>query len=53
MAYFYSEIGLEVTFETTQQNGKPQMPSSVQYKTLLNIFMVQIFYLSVGRIIVV
>ena len=26
--FFYSEIGLEVTFCTEQQNRKPQIPSS-------------------------
>ena len=29
IAYFHSEIGLEVTFSATQQNRKPQTPSSV------------------------
>ena len=35
---FYSEIDLEVTFENTLQNRKPQMPSSGAWHCLFALY---------------
>ena len=37
VCYFYSQIGLEETFEVTLQNRKPQMPSSVEKQPVLQL----------------
>ena len=36
IAYFYSEIGLEVSFGTTLQNRNPQMPSFVSMSPVMH-----------------